>query len=53
MVIKFYFIKIMLYWRIVLFFILKLYGERMYYILTVYFYNEKKVLYKKSIVFSK
>ena len=32
-----------------LFFILKLYNERKYYIsLTTHFYNEKKVLYKES-----
>ena len=38
MFINFYSIKI----------ILKFYDERHYYILTIYFYNEKKVLYKES-----
>ena len=36
-----------------LFFILKLYDERKYYILTAYFYNEKKVLHKKYCIFKK
>ena len=41
-----------LYWKIVLFSILKLYDEMKYYILTIWFYNEKKY-YKESIMFSK
>ena len=51
--IKFYSIKWILYWSIVLFFIIKLYGERKYYILTTYFCNERKILYKESINYQK
>ena len=45
--------KIVLYWKIVLFSIIKSFNERKYYILAIYFYNKKKVLYKESIIFPK